>query len=66
MSGDEDLAQALLAAARRAGAEAADVLVVSATSNTVGVSGGKLEEAERAEGQDLGLRVLIGQRQACV
>jgi len=66
MSGDEDLAQALLAAARRAGAETADVLVVSATSNTVGVSGGKLEEAERAEGLDLGLRVLIGQRQACV
>jgi PmbA protein len=66
MSGDDDLAGALLAAARRAGAEAADVLVVSATSNAVGVSGGKLEEAERAEGLDLGLRVLIGQRQACV
>jgi PmbA protein len=66
MSGDEDLAQALLAAARRAGAEAADALVVSTTSNTVGVRGGKLEEAERAEGLDLGLRVLIGQRQACV
>ncbi|MHA1530214.1 MAG: TldD/PmbA family protein [Alphaproteobacteria bacterium] len=66
MSGDEDLAQALLTAARRAGAEAADALVVSATSNAVGVCGGKLEEAERAEGLDLGLRVLIGQRQACV
>ncbi len=66
MSGDEDLAQALLAAARRAGAEAADALVVSATSNAVGVRGGELEEAERAEGLDLGLRVLIGQRQACV
>jgi len=66
MSDDEDLAQALLAAARRAGAEAADALVVSATSNAVGVRGGKLEEAERAEGLDLGLRVLIGRRQACV
>ena len=40
MSGDDDLAGALLAAARRAGAEAADVLVVSANSNAVGVSGG--------------------------
>jgi PmbA protein len=66
MSKDEDLAGALLDAARRAGAEAADVLVVSAISNAVGVSGGKLEEAERSEGLDLGLRVLIGQRQACV
>ena len=66
MSVDEDLAGALLAAARKAGAEAADALVVSATSNAVGVRGGKLEEAERAEGMDLGLRVLIGQRQACV
>jgi PmbA protein len=66
MSKDEDLAAALLAAARRAGAEAADALVVSAISNAVGVRGGKLEEAERAEGLDLGLRVLIGRRQACV
>jgi PmbA protein len=66
MSKDEDLAGALLAAALTAGAEAADALVVSAVSNGVGVRGGKLEEAERAEGQDLGLRVLIGQRQACV
>ena len=52
MRSDEDLAQALLAAARRAGAAAADVLVVSATSTNVGVSGGKLEEAERAERRD--------------
>ena len=63
MSKDEDLAAALLAAARKAGAEAADALVVSAVSNGVGVCGGKLEEAERAEGLDLGLRVLIGLRQ---
>ncbi len=66
MSRNDDLAEALLAAARRAGADAADALVVSAISNAVGVCGGKLEEAERAEGRDLGLRVLIGQRQACV
>ena len=63
---DQDLAEALLAAARRAGAQAADVLVVSATSNAVGVTGGRFEEAERAEGTDFGLRVLMGQRQACV
>jgi len=61
-----ELAEALLAEARRAGAEAADAMVVSAVSNAVGVRGGKLEEAERSEGIDLGLRVLIGRRQACV
>ncbi|HUS52604.1 MAG TPA: TldD/PmbA family protein [Thermohalobaculum sp.] len=66
MMNDEDLAAALLAAARQAGAEAADALVVSAISNAVGVRGGKLEEAERSEGLDLGLRVLIGRRQASV
>ena len=66
MNKDEDLAAALLAAARRAGADAADALVMSAVSNAVGVRGGRLEEAERSEGFDLGLRVLIGQRQASV
>ncbi len=66
MSDDMDLAGALLDAARCAGAEAADALVVSAISNSVGVRGGRLEEAERSEGIDLGLRVLIGRRQACV
>ncbi|MDH3668306.1 MAG: TldD/PmbA family protein [Paracoccaceae bacterium] len=66
MEDDLSLADDLLAAAKRAGAEAADALVISAISNVVGVSGGQFEEAERAEGTDLGLRVLMGQRQACV
>ncbi len=61
-----DLAQALLAAARAAGAPAADAIVVQGTSVSVDVRGGTLEQAERAEGLDLGLRVLIGRRQACV
>lgn len=63
---DLELAEALLEAARRAGAEAADVLVAASTSLGVGVRGGRLEEAERSEGRDLGLRVLMGRRQACV
>lgn len=62
----ETLAQDLLAAASRAGAQAADVLVVNGTSLTIGVRGGALEQAERSEGIELGLRVLIGHRQACV
>jgi PmbA protein len=62
----DDLTDALLGAAKAAGAQAADVMVVRGISTGVGVRDGKLEEAERAEGIDLGLRVLMGQRQACV
>ncbi len=61
-----DLAEALLEAAAAAGAEAADAVVVSETALEVGIAGGALEEAERAERIDLGLRVLLGRRQACV
>ena len=62
----QDLAQALLDAARKAGADAADALVIDGTALSIGVREGRLEEAERAEGLDLGLRVLVGRRQACV
>ncbi len=62
----ETLAQQLLDAARRAGADAADTMVINGTSLSIDVRGGKLEQAERAEGIDLGLRVLVGQRQASV
>lgn len=61
-----DLTQALLSAARSAGAETADAIAVKGTSVSIDVLGGKLEHAERAEGTDIGLRVLIGNRQACV
>ncbi len=60
------LTDALLAAARKAGAEAADALAVAGSSVQIGVRKGALEEAERSEGTDLGLRVLVGRRQACV
>lgn len=65
-NGDLDLAARVLERARAAGAEAVDVLVANGVSSAVGVAGGALEEAERAEGRDIGLRVLIGRRQACV
>lgn len=61
-----DLAQRLLDAARAAGAEAADALVGRSSQVSIEVRGGRLEEAQRAEGIDLGLRVLVGQRQAVV
>ena len=61
-----DLAQALLDAARKAGADSADALVIEGTSLSIDVRAGRLEHAERAEGLDIGLRVLVGRRQACV
>ena len=61
-----DLTSALLAAAKAAGADAADAMAHAATSVSIDVLSGRLEHAERSEGTDIGLRVLIGQRQACV
>ncbi|WP_179378134.1 TldD/PmbA family protein [Jannaschia marina] len=61
-----NLTDALLKAAKAAGAEAADALAVDGTSVSIDVLKGKLEHAERSEGVELGLRVLIGARQACV
>jgi len=60
------LTQDLLGAATRAGAEAADALAVDGSSISVDVLRGQLEHAERSEGIEIGLRVLIGHRQACI
>ena len=62
----ENLTAALLAAAKRAGATAADAIAVSGTSQSIDIRAGLLEQAERSEGIEIGLRVLIGGRQACV
>ena len=62
----DDLTQQLLNAARKAGADGADALAIDGTSVSIDVLHGKLEHAERSEGIDIGLRVLVGQRQACV
>jgi PmbA protein len=60
------LAQRLVEAARRAGADAADAVAVRGVSQGVEVRDGRVEESERSEGDDVGLRVLVGQRQAVV
>ena len=60
------LTEALLAAATKAGAGAADAIAVDGTSLSVDVRAGVLEQAERSEGIEIGLRVLVGKRQACV
>lgn len=61
-----DLTEALLAAARAAGADAADAIAVDGRSVSIDVRQGALEQAERSEGIEVGLRVLMGHRQACV
>jgi PmbA protein len=60
------LAERLVEAARRAGADAADAVAVRSVSQGVEVRDGRVEESERSEGNDVGLRVLVGQRQAVV
>ena len=62
----EGLTGALLRAARKAGAAAADALAVEGDRRSLEGRAGALEQAERAEGVEIGLRVLIGRRQACV
>ena len=61
-----DTLAALIAAARRAGADSADALLVKNASLSVSRRLGKIEQLERAEGFDIGLRVFIGQRQALI
>jgi PmbA protein len=61
-----DIAERLVAAARRAGADAADAVAVRSMSVSVEVRNGEVEGSERAEGDDVGLRVLVGKRQAVV
>ena len=62
----DDLTHALIEAAIKAGAGAADAIALRGQSVTIDIRGGMLEQAERAEGVDIGLRVLIGGRQANV
>lgn len=60
------LTDRLLGAAKKAGASAADTIAIDTTSASVSVADGKLEQAERSDGTTIGLRVFMGQRQACV
>ena len=62
----DDLTQRLLQRAKAAGADAADVLAVKGNSMSIDVRGGVLEQAERSESTDIGLRVFVGQRVANV
>ncbi|WP_322517892.1 TldD/PmbA family protein [Rhodopseudomonas palustris] len=61
-----ELAQRLVEAATRAGADQADAVAVRGVSHGVEVRDGRMQESERSEGDDVGLRVLVGRRQAVV
>ncbi|QXM23320.1 TldD/PmbA family protein [Elioraea tepida] len=56
----------LVAAAKRAGADSADALLIEGASLSVQRRLGQTEAVERAESRDLGLRVFVGRRQAIV
>lgn len=56
----------LIADAKAAGADAADAVLFHSVSSGVSWRMGNLEDVGRAEAADLGLRVLIGKRQASV
>ena len=63
---DETLLNDLVAAALKAGADAAEAVGARRRSLSISVRLGKLEEVEREEARDLGLRVFVGRRQATV
>jgi PmbA protein len=58
--------ESLIRAARAAGADAADGLFVESVASSVSYRLGKLEDVERAESWDLGLRVFVGNQIAFV
>ncbi len=63
---DENLLHEVVAKARAAGADAAEAVFAERQSLSVTVRLGALEEVEREESRDLGLRVFVGRRQATV
>ena len=62
----ELVAQKLLDRAKSMGADEADVIATKGQSINVDVRNGTLENADRSEGAEVGLRVLVSQRQAIV
>lgn len=61
-----DQAAALVEAARRSGADAAEVVAATGLSLSVDLREGAIEETDRSEGDDVTLRVFVGRRVASV
>jgi PmbA protein len=62
----EQRAAALVERARKAGADAADAVYIAEASTGVQVRLGALEDVERSEGEEIGLRFFTGRRSATV
>lgn len=60
------LLDTLIAKAKAAGADDADGVMFDSTSLEVSYRMGKVEDVQRSESQDVGLRVIIGRKQAMV
>ncbi|THD82066.1 MAG: TldD/PmbA family protein [Phenylobacterium sp.] len=63
---DENLLNDVVKAALAAGADAAEAVSAERRALSIAVRLGELEEVEREEARDLGLRVFVGRRQATV
>ena len=62
----KDRCAQLLEAAKRHGATSADAVASASSSESVSVRLGKLEDVERSEGEEIGLRVFVGKRSASI
>ena len=60
------IAESLVERGIAAGADAADALYVGDRSSSVQVRLGELESVSRSEGEEIGLRLFVGQRSATV
>jgi PmbA protein len=63
---DESLLESVVDGALAAGADAAEAVLAQRAALSVTVRRGALEEVEREESKDLGIRVFVGRRQATV
>lgn len=62
----QDRADALISQAKKVGADAADAIYVCDAATQVQMRLGNLEDVERSEGEEIGLRVFVGKRSATV
>jgi PmbA protein len=62
----QERCEALIDRARRAGAEAGDVVYLANASESVSVRLGALEDVERSEAEHIGLRVFVGGASASI
>lgn len=63
---DLNILNDLVGKALQAGADSADAILADSTDMSVSMRLGKVEDIERSESKDLGLRVFVGRKQAIV